>query len=330
MTGMPTRERSEPAINAAERPMLEGWLDHHRDTLALKCAGLTDAQLREASVPPSELSLLGLVRHMAEVERGWFREVLAGEDVKPIYGTDEDRDGEFHLTEADTWEKDAAIWQAEIARARENTANIGLDDLSVGRSRNAEQCKSRRIYTHMIEEYARHISSGRRSTARPATDPAQGPPRRRRKADPARPAPGLRPAPGPLPWEHRLPDVALTGGHSCGPIMTSPLPRCAARTAELPRCNEPESPCSSWSGWQSLPCPAACPWSPSRALRPGPRPAGPSRTWPPRSSGHRSGTRWRPCPARSPQRRRPARPSAPPRRPAAARRALRSRDSIRV
>ncbi|WP_327424061.1 DinB family protein [Streptomyces sp. NBC_01527] len=153
---MPTRERSEPAIDAAERPMLEGWLDYHRDTLALKCAGLTDAQLREASVPPSELSLLGLVRHMAEVERGWFREVLAGEDVKPIYGTDEDPDGEFHLTEADTWEKDAAIWHTEIARARENTANIGLDDLSVGRSRNGGQFNLRWIYTHMIEEYARH------------------------------------------------------------------------------------------------------------------------------------------------------------------------------
>lgn len=156
MTGMTTRERSEPAIDAAERPMLEGWLDYHRDTLALKCARLTDAQLREASVPPSELSLLGLVRHMAEVERGWFREVLAGEDVKPIYGTDEDRDGEFHLTEADTWEKDAAIWRAEITRAREITANMGLDDLSVGLSRKGEQFNLRWIYTHMIEEYARH------------------------------------------------------------------------------------------------------------------------------------------------------------------------------
>lgn len=70
MTGMTTPARSEPAVNAAERPMLEGWLGHHRHTLALKCAGLTDAQLREASAAPSELSLLGLVRYMAEVERG--------------------------------------------------------------------------------------------------------------------------------------------------------------------------------------------------------------------------------------------------------------------
>lgn len=76
--------------------------------------------------------------------------------MKPIYGTDEDRDGEFHLTEADTWEKDAAIWQAEISRAREITANVGLDDLSVDLSRKGEQLNLRWIYTHMIEEYARH------------------------------------------------------------------------------------------------------------------------------------------------------------------------------
>ncbi|WP_328890162.1 DinB family protein [Streptomyces sp. NBC_00316] len=169
---MTTDERSEPALTAAERPMLEGWLDYHRDTLALKCAGLTDAQLREASVPPSELSLLGLVRHMAEVERGWFREVLAGEDVKAVYGTDEDPDGEFHLTEADTWEKDGAIWREEIARAREIAANVGLDDLSVGLSRKGEPYNLRWIYTHMIEEYARH--NGHADLVRERIDGATG------------------------------------------------------------------------------------------------------------------------------------------------------------
>ncbi|MGC5346406.1 DinB family protein [Streptomyces sp. DT24] len=149
-------ERSEPSFTAAERPMLEGWLDYHRETLALKCAGLTDAQLRQASVPPSELSLLGLVRHMAEVERGWFRAVLAGEDVPPIYGTAEDPDGEFHLAERDTWEEARTTWQAEIARARELAAKAGLDDLSAGLSRAGEPYNLRWIYTHMIEEYARH------------------------------------------------------------------------------------------------------------------------------------------------------------------------------
>ncbi|MER5893059.1 DinB family protein [Streptomyces sp. NPDC001876] len=153
---MTTDERTEPAFDAAERQMLEGWLDYHRQTLVMKCAGLTDAQLREASVPPSEFTLLGLVRHLAEVERGWFREVLTGEDVPPIYGSDEDPDGEFHLTEADTWDEAHTTWLAEIEVARLNAAKFELDGLSVGLSSQGKPFSLRWIYTHMIEEYARH------------------------------------------------------------------------------------------------------------------------------------------------------------------------------
>lgn len=65
--------------------MLSAWLDYHRATLAMKCEGLSAEQLRSAAIPPSTLSLLGLVRHMAEVERGWFRRTLAGENAPPIY-----------------------------------------------------------------------------------------------------------------------------------------------------------------------------------------------------------------------------------------------------
>ena len=151
--------RSEPAQNSNERTMLEGWLDYHRQTLAWKCEGLTDAQLRTASVEPSALSLMGLVRHMAEVERGWFRKVLVGDDPGPIYYTEEDRDGEFHLTEADTWQEAYGTWQAEIEIARRNAAGFGLDELSRGGSRGRstdEPFNLRWIYTHMIEEYARH------------------------------------------------------------------------------------------------------------------------------------------------------------------------------
>ncbi|MCX4552425.1 DinB family protein [Streptomyces sp. NBC_01387] len=148
--------RTEPSITADERPMLEGWLDYHRETLAMKCAGLTDEQLRTAAVPPSELSLLGLVRHMVEVERGWFREVLAGEDTPPLYFSDEDPDGEFHLTAADTWDEAFTTWQAEIAYARELAKGRSLDELSVGESRRGGHFNLRWIYTHMIEEYARH------------------------------------------------------------------------------------------------------------------------------------------------------------------------------
>lgn len=85
--------------------MLEGRLDYHRGTPAVKCAGLTDEQLRTASVPPSELSLMGLVRHMAE-------------------RTDEDRDGYFHVSEADTWQEAYGTWQAEIEHARHNGTPI--------------------------------------------------------------------------------------------------------------------------------------------------------------------------------------------------------------
>lgn len=152
-----TMERSEPANNADERTMLEGWLDYHRQTLAWKCEGLDDAQLRTASIAPSELSLLGLVRHMAEVERAWFRRVLVGDETAPLYYSEEDPDGEFHLTESDTWEEAYATWQSEIEIARRNAARFALDDLSKGRSRFTEEPFSLRwIYTHMIEEYARH------------------------------------------------------------------------------------------------------------------------------------------------------------------------------
>ncbi|MGW0996430.1 DinB family protein [Streptomyces sp. NPDC002520] len=152
-----TTERHEPAQNAGERAMLEGWLDYHRQTLAQKCEGLTDEQLRTASVPPSELSLMGLVRHMAEVERGWFRKVLADDDPGPLYFSDADPDGEFHLTEADTWAEAYATWQAEIGIARRHAAGFALDDFSKGSSRfTGEPFNLRWIYTHMIEEYARH------------------------------------------------------------------------------------------------------------------------------------------------------------------------------
>ncbi|MFD6278021.1 DinB family protein [Streptomyces sp. NPDC060209] len=169
---MTTDERSVPAIDAAERTMLEGWLDYHRETLAMKCAGLTDAQLREASVPPSEFTLLGLVRHLAENERGWFREVLAGEELPPIYGTDEDPDGEFHLTEEDTWEEARTTWLAEIEAARANAAKVGLDDLSVGVGKRGKPFSLRWIYTHMIEEYARH--NGHADLVRERIDGATG------------------------------------------------------------------------------------------------------------------------------------------------------------
>jgi uncharacterized damage-inducible protein DinB len=148
-------------------------LDYHRQTLAWKCEGLTDEQLRTASAEPSELSLMGLVRHMAEVERGWFREVLVGDDPGPIYCSEQDPDGEFHVTEGDTWAEACATWQAEIDTARRNAAGFGLDGLSKGRSRSTDEPFNLRwIYTHMIEEYARH--NGHADLLRERIDGATG------------------------------------------------------------------------------------------------------------------------------------------------------------
>ncbi|MCC3771756.1 DinB family protein [Streptomyces sp. UNOC14_S4] len=152
---MNASERPEPPTVADERTSLESWLDFHRATLALKCAGLDDRQLREVSVPPSSLTLLGLVRHMAEVERNWFRRVLGGEDARPLYYGDDDPDGEFHVTERDTWDEAHAAWQAEIAAAREAARGRSLDDRGVS-PRSGKEFDLRWIYIHMIEEYARH------------------------------------------------------------------------------------------------------------------------------------------------------------------------------
>jgi uncharacterized damage-inducible protein DinB len=173
MAGMTTPERTNPPTAADERTMLEGWLEFHRATLAVKCAGLDGKQLREASVPPSALSLLGLVRHMAEVERSWFRRVLSGEDAGPIYYSEEDPDGDFHLSENDTWEEAHATWQAEITRAREAAAGRSLDDLAARpHRRSGETFNLRWIYLHMIEEYARH--NGHADLIRERIDGATG------------------------------------------------------------------------------------------------------------------------------------------------------------
>jgi hypothetical protein len=89
-------DRARPAQNAGEREMLDGWLEHHRGILTWKCEGLTAEQLRQRAAPPSALSLLGLVRHMAEVERGWFRQVFLGEDVPDLYDRSTDEDADFN------------------------------------------------------------------------------------------------------------------------------------------------------------------------------------------------------------------------------------------
>ncbi|TDT39229.1 uncharacterized protein DUF664 [Streptomyces sp. BK208] len=168
-----TTERSEPPVDAGERAMLEGWLEYHRQTLAWKCEGLTDEQLRTAAVAPSALTLMGLVRHMAEVERSWYRRVLAAEDAGPIYSSGEETEGEFRFTEADTFAEAHATWQAEIEAARRNAAGVPLGETSQGRHlRTGKRSTLRWIHTHMIEEYARH--NGHADLIRERLDGATG------------------------------------------------------------------------------------------------------------------------------------------------------------
>ena len=95
----PDVTRPEGPTSGPERPMLQAFLDWHRATLLYKCAGLTGAQLAEHSVPPSGLSLLGLVRHMTKVERTWCRQRFAGEQVDPPFG--EEKAADFERVDPD-------------------------------------------------------------------------------------------------------------------------------------------------------------------------------------------------------------------------------------
>jgi uncharacterized damage-inducible protein DinB len=148
-----TVERVMPAPVAAEREMLDAWLDFQRDTLALKCGGLTGEQLRERAVPPSSLSLLGLVRHMAEGERQWFAMVLGGEQGPYHYYTDDDPEAEFDVDGADV-EEAFATWRAECADARARAA--AAPSLDATGTQDGKDFSLRWIMVHMIEEYARH------------------------------------------------------------------------------------------------------------------------------------------------------------------------------
>src|SRR5215469_7355828 len=151
-------DRARPAQNAGEREMLAGWLEHHRGILIWKCEGLTPEQLRQRAVPPSTLSLLGLVRHMAEVERGWFQQVFLGENVPDLYDRSADEDADFNdVDQADPAEAFSAF-DRECAVSRQVVAAApSLDALSkMPSERTGQPWSLRWIVTHMIEEYARH------------------------------------------------------------------------------------------------------------------------------------------------------------------------------
>jgi len=145
--------RRDPTGVAAEREMLEEWLEFHRVTLLLKCEGVDEADLKRRPVATSNLSLHGLVRHMAEVERNWFERVLQGNDEPFIWVDPQVDDSELVPLDEEVWSVDLAAWQAECERSRGAAAVHGLDDTGIRRGKSHSL---RWIYLHMIEEYARH------------------------------------------------------------------------------------------------------------------------------------------------------------------------------
>ena len=143
-------------VNRGEEAVLREYLDHFRGVFEAKCEGLDAAQLATRSVPPSTMSLLGLLRHLAAVEYSWWRRVMDRHlELPKMWGKDEHRDADFDGAVVD----DAVVseawdaWRTEVAYAREFQANHPMDHL--GRHDNGD-LEMREVVVHLIEEYARH------------------------------------------------------------------------------------------------------------------------------------------------------------------------------
>ena len=150
------REASEGGTG--EKGVLAGYLRHYRLTLEMKCEGLDAEQLARRAVPPSTLSLLGLVRHLAKVEHSWFRRVLQGEtDTPQLYWSTEDRDLAFTgavpdpVVVEDAW----ASWRREVANAEAHLDSVA--DLGATVDHHGRPTEIRDIIVHLVEEYARHL-----------------------------------------------------------------------------------------------------------------------------------------------------------------------------
>ena len=152
-----------------ERSSLEAWLEYHRATLLRKCAGLDAEQLSIRSCAPSSLSLLGLVRHLPEVE-SWFHD-FDGEPEGEWYASDDDPDGCFDSVDSSRADEDLAAYHASVGRARTAVMGHDLDDVSPG-SDDDDPVTLRWIYQHMVEEYARH--NGHADLLRERIDGAAG------------------------------------------------------------------------------------------------------------------------------------------------------------
>jgi uncharacterized damage-inducible protein DinB len=155
--------------NDPEQEMLRDWLHWHRATLLRKCAGLDAAQLATRSVPPSSLSLLGLVRHMSDAERGWVRQTFRGEQIPDLYYRPDLPDADIKEAGPARAEEDFAIYRAECRAVDAALEGAKLDDTFIFR----ELTHSVRwMWQHLVEEYARH--NGHADLIREAIDGSAG------------------------------------------------------------------------------------------------------------------------------------------------------------
>ena len=145
--------RSMPPFGLPEREMLEGWLEFHRKTLWFKCEGLDDAARKLRPVPSSLLSLHGLLRHMSEVERGWFQRGIARTKAPRLYCED-DENADFFPLDAACWEQDVRTWEEQCTKSREVSSACSLDEIRA--RRDGRDLTLRWVDCHTIEEYARH------------------------------------------------------------------------------------------------------------------------------------------------------------------------------
>lgn len=165
----PPADRPAGSMTAPEALLLPGLLSWHRATLLAKCAGLTAEQLAERSVPPSNLSLLGLLRHLRKVERVWFRTRVAQEPVAPLHGFGTGVDEDFEQVDAVTA---AADYDAFVAETRAADAAVAGHDLDEEFDDGRGPYSLRYVYLHLIGEYARH--NGHADLVRERIDRATG------------------------------------------------------------------------------------------------------------------------------------------------------------
>jgi len=154
-------DRPEPDWATDERSTLLQYLQYYRTTLERQAFGLTDEQAATATVAPSMLTMTGLIRHMTDVERNWFRRCFNAEAVEPAYFSDERPDGDLEVDAQLSLAGTLAAWRAEIELCDQIAARVTeMGTLAAGRSRHGHRPNMRWVLVHMIEEYARHCGHG--------------------------------------------------------------------------------------------------------------------------------------------------------------------------